>query len=82
MCACCQIEPKIHVKYSLHSSLVERQLSIRGGHVYKSRQIQYLNLGFLHHKKTMQACTWYLLTGFSGAFTISGAFIKIKSRKI
>ena len=31
MCAYCQIEPKTKNMYSIHSSLVERQLSIRGG---------------------------------------------------
>jgi hypothetical protein len=49
MCAHCQIEPKIQIMYSTHSSSVERQLSIRGGGAI---QVQantiYLNLGFLH----------------------------------
>ncbi len=31
LCAYFQIEPKTQIVYSIHSSLVERQLSIRGG---------------------------------------------------
>ena len=31
MCACSHIEPKTPNMYSLHGSVVERQLSIRGG---------------------------------------------------
>ncbi len=39
MCAYCQIEPKTQVVYSIHSPLVERQLSIRGARVQAKANI-------------------------------------------
>ena len=59
--------------YSIHGSVVERQLSIRGGACSNPGKNIYLNLGFLHDKMNNK---------FGGAFRISGAFRKIKPRKI
>jgi hypothetical protein len=70
MCAHCQIEPKIQIVYSIHSSLVERQLSIRWGAVQAQVNTIYLNLGFLHHKIKMRACN--LVTNLAGHLKLAG----------
>ena len=41
-CGRFQKEPKSKYLYSLHGSLVEHQLSIRGGRVFKPMQIHYI----------------------------------------
>ncbi len=70
MCSYCPIEPKTQIVYSIHSSLVERQLSIRGARVQTQATTIYLNLGFLYHKMKMWACN--LVTNLSGHLKLAG----------
>jgi hypothetical protein len=60
--------------YSLHSSLVEHQLPVRGGGACVQAQAKpiYLNLGFLHYKMKIGACTWYLVTDLVGHLELAG----------
>ncbi len=37
-----------------------------GAHVQAQANTIYLNLGFLHDKMNMRACTWYLVTNLAG----------------
>jgi hypothetical protein len=54
-CGRFQKEPKSKDLYSLHGSLVEHQLSIRGARVKAHANSLYLNLGSLYHKMKMRA---------------------------
>jgi hypothetical protein len=54
-CGRFQEEPKTTNLYSLHSSLVEHQLSIRVARVQAHANPLYLNLGSLYHKMKMRA---------------------------
>jgi hypothetical protein len=75
MCTHCQIEPKTHNVYSIHSSLVERQLSIRGGRGSSPGKNNIFKLG-LPPSQNENAGLEPSNEFSSGAFKISGAFRK------
>jgi hypothetical protein len=74
MCAYCQIEPKTQNVYSIHSSLVERQLSIRGGPCSNPGNYNIFKLGIPMSQDENVGLK--PSNKFSGAFKISEAFRK------
>jgi hypothetical protein len=77
MCAC-QIKPKTQNTYSIHSSLVEHEVSIRGGgaSVQAEAESIYLKLGLAPSQDENEGLYLVPSDKFSGAFRISGALEK------
>jgi hypothetical protein len=82
MCTCCQTEHNNSDMYSIHSSLVKRQLSIRGCGCSSPGKFKIFKLKLGLHPSQDEIAGLHLVPSnkFSGAFRISGAFRKIISR--
>ncbi len=79
---CCQIEPKTHYMYSNHGSLVERQIPTSGCACSIPGKFNIFKLGLPPSQDKNAGLYLVPSTKFSGTFRISGAFRKIKPRKI
>ena len=77
-----QIEPKTQNMYSLHGSVVERQHSIKGGVCSSPGKYNIFKLGLPPSQDENAGLYLVPSNKFSGTFRISGAFGKIKPRKI
>ena len=76
MCAC-QIKPKTQIMYGIHSSLVEHQVSTRGGgRVQTEAKSIYLKLGLPPSQDENEGLYLISSNKFSGAFRISRALEK------
>jgi hypothetical protein len=82
MYACRQIKPKTKFVYSFHGSVVERPHSIRGSPC--SIPVKYIIFKLGLPPSQDENAGLYLVPSnkFGGPFRISGAFRKLKSRKI
>ena len=71
MCAC-QIKPKTQNMYSIHSSLVEHEVSIRGARVQAEAKSIYLKLGLPPSQDENEGLYLVPSNKFSGAFRFCG----------